>query len=70
MSISNEVHVSCGNIFANNKRVGYVIGNENCTSDGTYTVEGTDVYCRGQKVGHECGVGEIRMNDGTIWQYL
>jgi len=68
MNTSNEVRVSEENLYAGNKRIGYVSGNENCESNGTYTIEGDGVYRNDQKVGYSCGNGEFRIKDGTLWK--
>ena len=67
---SNEVRVSGENLYSNKQKIGNVFGNENGQSDGTYVVNGTEVYKNHKKAGYACGDGTVRINDGTFWQYL
>lgn len=68
--ISNEVRVDGGILYSNRQKIGDVFGNENCQSDGIYTIKGTGVYRNQKKVGYACQDGTVRINDGTIWQYV
>ena len=67
---SNEVRVSGESLYSNKQKIGNVFGNENCRSDGTYIVNGTEVYQNHKKVGYACDDGTVRMNDGTVWKYF
>ena len=70
MNSANEVRVSGGNLFSQNKRIGHVYGNDDFKNDGIYTVNGEGVYRNGKKVGYACGNGDVRLQDGTLWKYL
>lgn len=69
---SNEVRVSGEILYSNEQKIGNVFGNENGQSDGTYVVNGTEVYQNHKKIGYVCedGTGTVRIKDGTFWKYL
>ena len=64
----NLVRVSGGSLYSNKQKMGNVFGNEDGQSDGTYTVNGTEVYKVHKKVGYVCENGTVRIHDGTFWQ--
>ena len=65
---SDEVRTSGKDVYVNNKRAGYVSGNDYRINGDTYRVSGGDVYRNNERVGYVCGDGDIRMNDGTLWK--
>ena len=66
---SNEVRVTGDKLYSDSQKIGYVFGNEECESNGIYTIKGLEVYRKEKKVGYACN-GYVRLKDGTLWQYL
>lgn len=67
---SNEVRVQGEKLYSRKQKIGKVFGNEKGQSDGTYIVYGTGVYKNQKKVGYACSNGNVRLKDGTLWQYI
>ncbi len=66
---SNEVRVQGEKLYSNRQKIGTVFGNENGQSDGTYIVNGTGIYRNQKKVGYASN-GTVRLEDGTLWEYI
>lgn len=65
---SKEVRRGGNDVYVNNKKSGYVSGNDYRVGGDTYNERGGDIYRNNERVGYRTGDGDVRMKDGSLWK--